>query len=237
MNKLICCGSSSSGNSYIIQCEEEVLLLELGVNFKEVVKALDYKMEKAVGALCSHVHQDHAKYTPSALQYGLQVYSCQEVADKYKGVTIIKPKTRVNIGRFSVQAIPVQHNAECYAYLIEYPNIGKLLFATDLNGFPYKIKNLNHIMLEANYDEEIILQNACNDKWNSSQSDNHLSLDKAIEILKVNYSVELQSIILLHLSDGNSNAEEFKERVYREIGIKPYIADKGLIVGLNKEEF
>ena len=93
-------------------------------------------------------------------------------------------------------------------------------------------------MLEANYDEEIIIDRMINDTYSASASQNHLSINQTIEILKNNYSSELQSITLIHLSDGNANAKRFKRRVQEELGFdNVVIADKGIVVELNKSEF
>lgn len=47
-------GSSSKGNCYILECQGESLIIELGVKFNEILKGIDYKWNKVVGALCSH---------------------------------------------------------------------------------------------------------------------------------------------------------------------------------------
>lgn len=142
------------------------------------------------------------------------------------------------LGEFFITALPVPHSVECYSYIIEHDAFGKLLFCTDLSDFPYRVKDVTHLMIEANYDEEIVLNNAVKDHFNSSASRTHLEINQTIDICKRHYSPALQSIILLHLSNGNSNAAEFKKRVQEEIGIENvYVADKGLEVELIKEEF
>ena len=54
-------GSGSQGNSYLLSNDTDVLLIELGVQFKRIKKALDYDLSKINGALVSHSHGDHAK--------------------------------------------------------------------------------------------------------------------------------------------------------------------------------
>lgn len=54
MAKLKCVGSSSSGNSYLIECKDGTLILELGVLWKHIVESLKYEINNVVGALCSH---------------------------------------------------------------------------------------------------------------------------------------------------------------------------------------
>lgn len=49
--KLIVNGSSSSGNNYLLQCGDDILILEAGVEVKKVLKSLNYDIEK-VGGIC-----------------------------------------------------------------------------------------------------------------------------------------------------------------------------------------
>ena len=59
-----------------------------------------------------------------------------------------------------------------------------------------------------------------------------------VEFLKNNYSKSLRSVTLIHLSDGNSDAKAFKERVQNELAFPyVYIADKGVVVDVSKDPF
>lgn len=55
MAKLITISSSSAGNGYILQCEQESLLIECGVPLKDFEKAVDYKISDWGAVICSHV--------------------------------------------------------------------------------------------------------------------------------------------------------------------------------------
>lgn len=239
-SKLQVIGSGSQGNSYALYCGNEILLIELGLPEKSIKKAIDFELEKVIGCLASHTHLDHLlPNTANAfLRFGIPILSTSEAKEKIKGIKYIQPKTKVRVGSFTVQPIPVSHNVECFAFIIEHELIGKCLFATDLNGFPYRIKDLNHIFIEANYSEDIIVNNACCNSWNNSASDNHLEITQAVEIIKENYTSKLQTVVLLHLSAGNSNAKQFAEITIRETSLfNVFIADKGLEIELKKEEF
>ncbi|SQC85437.1 metallo-beta-lactamase domain protein [Clostridium perfringens] len=48
--------SGSKGNGYLVVAGEEKLILELGIPFKEMLKAIDFNLEGVVGALISHKH-------------------------------------------------------------------------------------------------------------------------------------------------------------------------------------
>lgn len=131
----------------------------------------------------------------------------------------------------------VEHNVECLAYIIEQKDIGRIVFATDLKHFPYKIPDVSCLMLECNYCEETILNNLCNGADINSRPDNHLSLEKAVEATKRLYSAKLRKVVLLHLSDGNSDENLIRRRFKEELGIDVLIAEKGLTVDLNEDDF
>lgn len=238
MTTLKVISSNSSGNAYILECDNEQLIIELGVSWKDILKGLDYNLTKVRACLVSHQHLDHSKSIPNAIKYGLLVFSCEEVAIAHPQVKVLKQGVKIRLGGFKVQAIPLQHNCECYGYLIEHNSIGKLVFATDCNSVPYRFKGISHWLIESNYSNDLLIDNMCNDTYSQSASENHLEIEDTIEVLKQNYSSELQTIILCHLSNGNSNAELFKQRVKDELGFdNVFVADKGLVVELNKDEF
>lgn len=115
--------------------------------------------------------------------------------------------------------------------------MGRLVFATDLKSFPYKIPDVSCLMLECNYCEETVLDNLCNGADINSRPDNHLSLEKALEVTKRLYSDKLNKVIALHLSDSNSDENLIKSRFKSELGIDVIIAEKGLTLKLDKDDF
>lgn len=237
MNRLICLNSSSSGNGYVLECDGEILIIEAGLPFRLVNKTIFYRFRNIVGCIVSHRHTDHAKYIPEFLHRTIPVYSHPDVADKYEGVIPMATKKIYNIGSFKIDAIEVQHSVPNYAYRIKHPAIGTLLFVTDAIDFPYRIKGLNHLFIEANYADEVIGNNAYQDKWSSSASNTHMEINKTIDVIKHNLSPDLRTICLLHLSDGNSDEEMFKEMVWNETGKRCYVACPDLIIKLEKEDF
>lgn len=238
MSKLITIGSGSSGNSYILECGNEKLLLELGIDFKQVLRALNYDLTNVRACLVTHQHLDHAKHIPSAKNHGLPVYSCQEVVDKYNDALVLELGKKTKIGGFTVQPIDVPHSCQCYAFLIEHEAMGRLLFCTDCERFGYRIKNLNHICIEANWDEEVLIDNMCDDIEIRSRFEHHMELNNTILALKTNYGASLQTVCLVHLSSGNADPKRFKKRVMEELGFdNVYMAESGLEIELSKDEF
>lgn len=235
MARLQCLNSSSAGNCFILTCGDEKLVLDLGVDWTKTLKALDYNIRDVVGCLCSHVHSDHSKAIPKALKYCLDVYSCQEVCDKFDGVQLLPKGVKTSIGGFSVQPLAIKHNVENYAYIITHEEMGKLVFALDCEVFPYKIRNVNHWVIEANHDFDVMLDNALENNYSSSASENHLSIDSCLNVLKVNKSDSTLNVVLSHLSDSNSHSRKFIRIVQEELPlINVYIANSGLDIELCK---
>ena len=238
MAKIKVLGSGSKGNSYILEDNSgNMLLLELGIGWKEILKGIKYFLPKVCGCLVTHSHQDHSKSIDKALNYGLEVYSCQDVVEKHKGVILLQEEHKYKIGDFYVQPIHVEHNVENYAYLIDHKDFGRMLFYTDCVYFPYNIKDVNHIIGEVNYSEDVAIDKLCDGIDIRSHNEYHMELEDALDTLKRLNNDNLRTIMCIHLSDGQSDEKMFEKRIHDDMGIKPYIATKGLEVELLNEDF
>lgn len=133
--------------------------------------------------------------------------------------------------------LEVEHNVPNFAYIIEHEEVGKIVFATDLTHFPYKIKGVNHLIVEANYSNDIVLDHMMNGYEIRSQNQYHMELEDTIECIKNNMSSELNNVVLIHLSETQSDEQMFIEKVHVETGVKPCVATKGVNITLNKFEF
>lgn len=51
----------------------------------------------------------------------------------------------------------------------------------------------------------------------------HMSIDTVEEFLEANDLSKLQQVYLLHLSDNNSNANKFKDRIQKKTGAEVYV--------------
>lgn len=53
---LRCAKSSSEGNAFALETDNEILLLEAGVDVKTIKKMIDFKVGKVSGLIVSHGH-------------------------------------------------------------------------------------------------------------------------------------------------------------------------------------
>lgn len=228
MNKLTVIASGSSGNGYLLDCGGEQLIIECGVPFKECAETLNYDISNVKCAILSHWHSDHCKYVKQYTKHGLRVGSPRN----------LQTDTKYRYGRFVIMPLRVPHgDTLCFAYVVILPDGQKCLFATDLSAFPYNIKCLNHIFLECNYGEAIRTNAILDGADVRSSSNTHMELNKCISVINRLKSPSLQSVVLLHLSDGLSDAEGFKRAIYEQCGIKCGIAEKNAVFYLKKSDF
>lgn len=247
---LKCLGSSSSGNGYIIETEQEALMLECGIAMSQVKKSLNWNLSKITACLISHKHQDHSKHLPEVQKCGIRVMALDEVFDRLESrsfCTIIKPMHGYKVGGFKVLAFDLNHAnndrtpCPCLGFLIEHEEMGKLLFVTDTMMLKYKFPGVNHIMIEANYEDEILdynIEQGITESWQKPRLlASHLEIRQTAKILQRAELSEVQNIILLHLSSRNSNPDLFRQIAQEATGKPVEIARPGLVVQLSKEPY
>ena len=221
-------GSGSEGNCYLVEGNRDSsLLLDAGVSFKLMQKAIKFKTFSIKGVLITHEHMDHAGYIKEYMKNGLEIYMTQgtkdalQLPDDYR-IHVIDIKKPFVIDDFKIMAIDTIHDArEPCGYVISHED-KKLLYATDTMYLKYKIPNLTHIMLEANYEYDLLQERIESGEIVQSLGNRimktHMSLDTAIKYLNSIDKSKLETIIIIHLSKGNAKRNHFKERLQSETG-------------------
>jgi len=238
--KLKVLNSDSKANGYVITNGEETLVLEAGCHLKDVKKAIDFNINSVQGLIVSHSHLDHSRYIVEFLSQGIHCLALPHVFDKQglKGVLCVEaePRKIYEFGRFKVMPFEVEHDVPCLGYFISHPDMGKLVFITDTYHVPFTFGGVNHIMLEANYKQDILDKNISEGLVKGFVANrlafSHMDIDETIRILKENDLKKVQTIVLCHLSSSNSDEKLFAEMVAYSTGITACIAKKGLEVDL-----
>jgi phosphoribosyl 1,2-cyclic phosphodiesterase len=65
----------------------------------------------------------------------------------------------------------------------------------------------------------------------------HFSYEHCLQALQSNDLRAVNNIVLIHLSDQNSNAEEFRREIQEATGKTVHIAGKGMTLNFNKTPF
>lgn len=228
----------------------EVLLLEAGVRFEKVKQALDFDISKVVGCLITHEHQDHAAYVGEVLKATISVFVSEGTISTCKCnnhklsrfVHICRPDILFTVGEFRIMPFSTAHDAaEPLGFFINHPESGNILFATDTAYLPCKFGCLNNIMLECNYRSDYLDESIASGRIPASVRsriiNSHMSYEKCLQTLRENDLSGVNNIVLLHLSEGNSNAELFQKGVKAATGKTVHIAQNGLEIVFNKTPF
>lgn len=235
-------GSDSNGNCYVLHNDKEALIIEAGVRFSEVKKALKWQLSKVVGAVITHEHNDHAKYVRDFVSNGITVLALPSVF-KAKGIDSlsfrkeIEPMHGYIVGGFKVFAMPVCHDVPCVGFIIEHEDMGRMLFVTDTMMLEYRVPGLNHILLEANYAEDIldakIEAGSVPLSMKPRLIHSHMEIETTKGILRANDLSGVNEIVLIHLSNGNSDERRFVREVQETSGKPVYAAVAGLELNLS----
>ena len=240
--KLHVLGSSSAGNCYLLESSDKILIIEAGIQFREIEKVINWQINRIAGCLVCHEHGDHAKYVHNFSQRGIRILSTEAVIKKALNNTDrLYHFQTYRLHDFTIIPFLLSHDVECFGFYIHHPEMGFLLFVTDTGKLSYKFAEIDHLLIESNYSDQILQHNVFKHDISNAQvarlADTHLSIDNAVKWIKQANPKPLRTIVLLHLSNGNSNTEQFRQTMYEQTGLYTYIAEKGLSIEINKYPF
>lgn len=237
--KLKVLGSGSSGNCYILDSADEALIIEAGMPFKDVKVALNFNVRKIKAVLITHEHGDHYKYHEEYKRAGIPVY------EPFKD----EKQTLGFDSQFIIRAFPNRSKdghwfhgngdgseCPCYGFMIYHPDIGRLVYVTDTECVRWRFKDINHMLVEANYSDDLIEQDAVN---RDHVLRGHMSLQTAMGFISTNDNPKLKNVVLIHLSDKNADSADFLQKTKETINYcaDVYVAERGLTVNLDLVPF
>lgn len=220
--------SGSSGNCYYFGTSEYGILIDAGIGIRTIKKVLkDYGVDfsKILAVLITHDHADHIK-TVGCLgeKFHIPVYTTEMVhqgieKSRYVEETLIHSRRIVykeipfEIRDFKITAFEVPHDSsDNVGYHIVFGE-HKFTIATDVGHITETVgkylRMANHLIIEANYDEEMLRFGAYPVflKERVSSPTGHLSNREAAEFLAANYTEKMKDIWLCHLSRDNNHPE------------------------------
>lgn len=223
--------SGSGGNCYLIDDNHTRLLIECGIPWKRIQKALGFNTSTLSGVLCSHVHQDHCKTVADVLKAGIDCFMSKETAEAlgvigHHRLNIIKAGERFQIETWTVLGFEAIHDVPCLGYLLASGS-ERLLYLTDSAYSIYRFEGITHAMIECNFQDDILINNVMAGLpavVARRVRRSHMSLEQLVSLLKANDLSRLKEVHLLHLSAGNSNERQMIERIQTEIGCPVWAA-------------
>lgn len=225
--------SSSLGNAYIVSDGATSILLDAGLPFKELQVKSDFKTNEVAACLVTHCHLDHCRAIHDVLKNAIDVYALPEtlstlnVLDHHR-THEVEPMKTYTINTFEIMAITMYHDCPCVGYMV-YSKVTneRLFFATDTYKITVNPQGIDYLILEVNYQKEIVNNLVNEGKMESSIRArllfSHFELSKALNWLKRIDKSRLKRIYVAHLSNGHSNADEIKKAVIAETGVPTVI--------------
>ena len=231
-------GSGSSGNSYYLGNNDYGILIDAGIgprNIKKRLKEHDVDIRQVYAVLITHDHYDHIK---SVAQLGnrenIPIYATREVHRGIAANPMVKQSINgaskyiekmepFNIRDFRITAFDVPHDSrDSVGYFIEFGD-HKLMVATDVGEPTHMIRHFlrqaNHIVLESNYDEELLRRGSypLHLKERITNGTGHLSNMQAAKLLVETHTEQVKNIWLCHLSGDNNRPNLAYNTVYYEL--------------------
>lgn len=223
-------GSSSAGNSYFIQSDAGNLLIECGLPIKKIRQGCGYKLHGIKGCLISHEHKDHCKSIESVIKYGIDCYLTQGTLGSLNlkrinhRIKVIEPSKSFKVADWNIIPFTVYHDAkEPVGFLLKSKK-HKVLYASDTTHIKYKINGLTHVLIESNYEIDLLREQELFRHHKERVLNSHMSIQSVVKFFQKQDLSKLEEVWLIHLSDRNSDEIKFKQTIMEVTGVPVYVA-------------
>lgn len=162
--KITCLASGSSGNCYVLQHNEETILIECGLEYRDITYKL-YELDivvKDINALViTHGHKDHSLAIEDFIVRGILTVAPKSVIKgNYDNCRYAENGTKIQLTEnISLRAFCVNHDCDALGYIFHSKDTKEtLLFINDTYyfDFQYKEYNYDYICIECNHNRKIV---------------------------------------------------------------------------------
>ncbi|MCR4562121.1 MAG: MBL fold metallo-hydrolase [Bacilli bacterium] len=205
--------SGSKGNATLIYSKSTLLLVDMGITKRLLVKGLKTlgkSMSDIQGVFITHEHSDHIKGI--AYVKSLDIYSSENTLQTPS--KIIYPYESIEVGDIIISALSVSHDAaNPLGYIFENGDT-KLVYITDTGYISDEnialISGANYYILESNHDLDMLMhshrpislkQRIHSDHGHLSNTDSALYLTRCVD-------ENVKAIYLAHLSEECNTPEK-----------------------------
>ncbi|MBS4021150.1 MAG: MBL fold metallo-hydrolase [Dethiobacter sp.] len=228
--------SGSSGNAVYVATENARLLVDAGISGRRLASALNQIGVDPATLDCllvSHDHNDHVSGAGiMARRYGLPIFATvgtwQAMNGRLGPLLPHYERAMPRQGRFShkdlvIETFPLPHDAADTVGFLFHCGGKTVALATDLGyvtpGILDRLQNANCLILEANHDEDMLLNGTY--PWPLKKrilsNSGHLSNKTAAKVLTNALAPATRHIVLAHLSEHNNLPALALETVLSEL--------------------
>ena len=208
-------------------------MIECGVSWQNIEKALSYNLDNIIGCLLSHEHKDHSFAIEKVIEAGINVYSGFDtlkalgLAEHRRTIRLIHSEITTIDACFAIQPFNIEHDAvEPLGFIIyEIGTKESLLFAIDTSHIKYRFEiPLRIVALECSYERERLKDRVAQGEIPEVVArrllDSHMEKHATMSYIENRCDLsKCSEIHLLHLSGDNL----VKERTRREFEQKFFV--------------
>ncbi|MCX6237838.1 MAG: MBL fold metallo-hydrolase [Bacteroidia bacterium] len=223
MIEICALASGSNGNCYYIGNKEDAILIDAGINCRQILVRMHskgLKPSKIRAIFITHEHNDHvcgARVLGKKLDIPVYMtkgtYQSLYFAHRPQAVRFIEPGQPVMLIPFIIHPVLKNHDAtEPTSFRVELQGINVGVF-TDI-GLPcsnvtFHLRECHALFLETNYDEKMLWEGSYSYhlKKRVASDVGHLSNMQAVNLLTEHAGPALKYVLLSHLSAENNTPQ------------------------------
>lgn len=239
-------GTGSSGNCYLLQHKDQILVLDAGLRFRHIASQID-DFSQVVGVLVTHEHMDHIAASGDFLRRGVPVWMTKGTADsvwtpqeqRLNGLKLAVRAVPFKVGVFTVLPFETQHDAsEPCGFMIRNDETGeKLVYATDTYFLKFTFPGVHYWLIECNYVDDVVMDQLHEGEipleLRQRLKKSHMSLSRLKNVFRANDLTEARRIIICHLSDQRSDEARMIMEIEEVTEVPTVAAESGMEIQLD----
>lgn len=238
-------GSSSAGNAYVLTLDGgNKILLDAGIPYRQIVKALGPDWSKLRAALITHEHGDHTAAVADLIARGMTIYAsagtagilCKRLTNRWGIVQVKHQLPFWTTAGATVTPFKTQHDAaEPLGFVIgDADTRERLVYATDTYYLRYKLPGVHYWLVECNFCDDLATSD---DAVDVRRYKSHMSLDRLKAMFRANDLTQARKIVLIHLSDAKADEKRMVREIAELTGVDTVAAHAGDEIRLTKAPF
>ncbi len=240
--------SGSKGNCTYLEGKNLKILIDIGISCRQIEQCLaelSLTLEDIDAILITHTHKDHIQGLPVVAKHTNAKFYIQE--EIYKEVKNVLPKEQIEffqaqntLKEMTIFPFPTSHDAVASCGFLITEEESSLVYVTDTgyvaSKYLKKLMNKNTYFIEANHDEELLMNGDYPYylKQRVLGDHGHLSNRLTAAYLKMLVGENTKEVILAHLSEKHNTEELALKTIEQAIRQTPY--QPKIMIAKQKEE-
>ena len=199
MIKATVLGSGSKGNATFCEVGGVAILLDAGLNYKQLclrLNAINKNIDSVKYIFVSHEHSDH-------------VQALKQIVKKHPHIKIFMPGDKwssFDAAHISVERFDLVHDVPCFGYSVSDFEGNKLIYVTDTDCIPEealsKMFDCSIAIVEFNHDVPMLTESPYAVELQERVFQTHLRNEQARDLVECIDSDKLQHLVCFHLSEN-----------------------------------